>query len=306
MGAKNGKSDLKTKEKRKKDSKAINNNIPIDNDNITNINLQNSINSIKSPYIIKEIFSLLNEKKKLELIIYNKKLQNFFDIKIEDYKKKSRKYRIIDKKGFGKEYILNTKTLLFEGKYVKNKRNGIGKEYYENGQIKFIGNYLDGKRNGEGKKYYENGKIKFKGEYLNGNKLKGKGYNNKGYIIFILEKDGKGIKYYNNGKLKFYGEYLNGKKWNGKMYNIDGSLNFELYNGNGKIKLYDEFSNLIFEGEYLNGQKSGKSKEYYEDGKLKFEGEYSAGKRNGKGKEYDSKGKLIYDGEYLDGKKMVK
>ena len=128
---------------------------------------------------------MISEKKKLELIIYNKHLQNLFDINIEDYKKKSNKYRIIDKKGFGKEYKLNTKILLFEGKYINNKRNGIGDEYYESGEIKFKGNYLNGKRNGEGKKYYENGKIKFDGEYLNGKKLKGKGYNCEGDIIFI-------------------------------------------------------------------------------------------------------------------------
>ena len=96
------------------------------------------------------------------------------------------------------------------------------------------------------------------------------------------------------------------KKWNGKMYNIDGRLDFELYNGNGKIKLYDEIGNLIFEGEYLNGQKSGKGKEYYDDGKLKFIGEYLEGKRNGKGKEYNKYGQLKYEGEYLNGKKMEK
>ena len=60
---------------------------------------------------------------------------------------------------------------------------------------------------------------------------------------------------------------------------------------------------MVFEGEYLNGDKwNGKRKEYY-NGKLRFEGEYSNGKRNGKGKEYDD-GKLIFDGEYLDGERV--
>ena len=46
-------------------------------------------------------------------------------------------------------------------------------------------------------------------------------------------------------------------------------------------------SKLIFEGEYLNGERIGKGKEYGCYGELIFEGEYLNGKRNGKGKEYD-------------------
>ena len=39
---------------------------------------------------------------------------------------------------------------------------------------------------------------------------------------------------------------------------------------------------LIFEGEYINGERNGKAKEYHKiDGKLIFEGEYLEGK-NGK------------------------
>ena len=51
---------------------------------------------------------------------------------------------------------------------------------------------------------------------------------------------------------------------------------------------------LIFDGEYLNGEKNGKGKEYNDDGKLIFEGEYLNGEKNGKGKEYDRNGKLIF------------
>ena len=69
----------------------------------------------------------------------------------------------------------------------------------------------------------------------------------------------------------------------------------------------DDF--LIFEGEYLNGQRNGKGKEYYctrELRKLNFEGEYLNGKRIGKGKEYDLNGRLIFEGEYLTGKRNGK
>ena len=43
-------------------------------------------------------------KKKLNLIIYNKEMQTILGVDINTYKKKSGKYRIIDKNGKGKEY----------------------------------------------------------------------------------------------------------------------------------------------------------------------------------------------------------
>ena len=72
---------------------------------------------------------------------------------------------------------------------------------------------------------------------------------------------------------------------------------------------------MIFEGEYLNGEKNGKINEFEYDGigKLAFEGEYLNGKRNGKGKEIyyllnernycNSVKFLVFKGEYLNGKK---
>ena len=47
------------------------------------------------------------------------------------------------------------------------------------------------KRNGKGKEYYDDGELKFEGEYKNGQKWNGKGYNHKGEIIYeiIMEKD---------------------------------------------------------------------------------------------------------------------
>ena len=46
-------------------------------------------------------------------------------------------------------------------------------------------------------------------------------------------------------------------------------------------------------------------KEYERDGELIFEGEYLNGQRNGKVKEYDYNGKLIYEGDYLKGRRKL-
>ena len=85
---------------------------------------------------------------------------------------------------------------------------------------------------------------------------------------------------------------------------------------NGKGKEFDIFTNkIVFEGEYLNGKKSGKGIEYYNNGKIKFEGEYLSGKKI-QGKKYDEEGNLIlilekngkgqefqFIGEYYNGKR---
>ena len=61
--------------------------------------------------------------------------------------------------------------------------------------------------------------------------------------------------------------------------------------------------NLAFEGEYLNGKRSGKGKEY-KYGKLIFEGEYLKGEKwNGKFKDFISKNKIYGEYIYLNGKK---
>ena len=60
------------------------------------INVKSKIKNryIKSSYIIKTVFSFLNEKQKLNIIIYNKELQKICLVDIEDYKMISLKYRI--------------------------------------------------------------------------------------------------------------------------------------------------------------------------------------------------------------------
>ena len=66
-----------------------------------------------------------------------------------------------------KEYDDNDK-LIFEGEYLKGKRNGKGKEYLIDDKI-FEGKYLNGKKNGKWKlihKWYI-----IEEEYLNGEKI---------------------------------------------------------------------------------------------------------------------------------------
>jgi len=237
----------------------------------------NFLKNIKSGFNFKEIFSFLRKQKLLNLIIYNKHLQNTLNINIEDYKKISGKYKKGKKDGKVKIYKLNTNILIFEGEYIKGEKNGKGIEYYDNGKLKFKGKYLNGKRIGKGKEYDYRGKLEFEGEYLNGERNgKGKEYYDKDKIEFEDEY---------NDILEFKGEYLNDNRRDSRGYNINGNIEFQIGNENKEVKDYYNDDKLKFEGEYLNGERNGKGKEYYyKEDKLKFEGEYLNGNRwNGRG-----------------------
>ena len=81
-------------------------------------------------------------------------------------------------------------------------------------------------------------------------------------------------KKYNGIFVNFRGQYVKGKRWNGNGYNLKKGVVYRIKDGKGYVKEYDYDDNLIYEGQYLNGEKNGKGKEYYWDNRLKFEGEY--------------------------------
>ena len=281
---------------------------------------RSELDNIKSIYIIKTILYTLNRSIFLNFINYNKKIQNKLCINIEDYKNLGNRTKIIENNGLGKEYKLNTDILIFEGEYLHGKKNGKGKEFYENGQ------------------------IKFEGEYLNGKILNGKGYDDKGNLVLVIDKNGNGIEFYKNGKMQFEGKYYNGKRWNGKVFNYRGKEVCELKYGTGVITEYGYNGQKLYEGNYINGKRNGKGKEFclssdnsniryssynpfydsintwsyipknnirfknekepgfYDNYQIKFEGEYTDGERNGKGIEYYENKQIKFEGEYLNGK----
>ena len=266
-------------------------------------------NKIKSPFIIEKVFSYLDERRKLEIVRYNKVIQKNLNINLINYRLFAGKYIIQSKNGICKIYDYND-NLLFEGEYLNGKRNGHGKEYNKYGKLLFEGEYLNGKK-WNGKAYYSEflNDNKFLGEIIEFDKFK---YRIDNCKIYYELKDGKGyMRDYDDEKSIYEGEYLNGER-NGK--------------GREFKKLGDSL--IVFYGEYLNGKRNGKGKEYLQKDeyiydicrdKLIFEGEYLNGKR-WNGKQYndnnekvyeikDGKGyfkqkfdyKFIFEGEYLNG-----
>ena len=70
-----------------------------------------------------------------------------------------------------------------------------------------------------------------------------------------IQRKGKIKEIYSNNKLKFEGKHLNGKIWNVKGYNSEGKEKYEIKEGKGFVIIYGYKGELIFEGEYLNGEK---------------------------------------------------
>ena len=186
--------------------------------------------------------------------------------------------------GKGKEYTKYGK-LIFDGEYLNGKRNGKGKECNGSHDVLFSGLFKSNKR-WEGEGYDSGDKFDWHSFMKNISPIyelkDGKGIY-KQYSRFhnlLIEAEynngdlnGKGKEYYDDCQesVKYEGEFLNGKQWNGKGNDIKGNVIYELINGKGYVKQYDFYFAdlvLIFEGEYINGEKNGKGKEYYEDGKL--------------------------------------
>ena len=94
------------------------------------------LDNIKSKYIIKLFFSLLDENKKLKLVKYNKILQDKIEINLINYKIFSGRYIKVEVGQKIKEYYVINDSIAFEGEYLNGKRNGKGKEYNEDGSLR--------------------------------------------------------------------------------------------------------------------------------------------------------------------------
>ena len=124
---------------------------------------------IRSNYLLKEILIYMGDKRKLNLIKYNKTMQAIAGLNLIDFRRFSGRY-IIEEDCRIKEYNSYDDSLIFEGEYSNGKRNGKGKEYNEEGKLIFEGEYLNGKK-WKGIEYVydeDTTRIIFECEYTNG------------------------------------------------------------------------------------------------------------------------------------------
>ena len=176
--------------------------------------------------------------------------------------------------------------------------------------IWFQGRYKNGLRVGRGKEYDDNGVIKFDGFFCNGKRLN---------MIKMKEMNGYWKEVDDEGKLLNISKRNDSGEMNGTCYlfNDDGEIcKISEYKKNKEIRILKSFINNImieyykgvkrYEGEYINSlvfhyPRNGMGREYdYETRSVIYEGNYYNGKRHGAGKSFYNK-VVQYDGIWING-----
>ena len=136
----------------------------------------------------------------------------------------------------------------------------------------------------------------------------GKGFNINGDLEYEIKNGNGQIKRYTDeGDLAFEGKILN-VKINGYGKKYSEELTFEGFYKNGKKNGYGKeykSGKLIYEGNYPNNKRHGHGKLFNADGNIIFEGEFIYGEKienisEEKGKESNPLDPLIFDGEFLN------
>ena len=141
------------------------------------------------------------------------------------------------------------------------------------------------------------GNLEFEGEYINRILKKGKEYKNN-ELVFFLEIKLENKEQFISGNYLSY--YYGKKRWIGK----GKERRFPEY----LIKAFDEitfedYDYLVYEGDYLEGKKTGFGKIYNEKtGILFYEGELLNCEKHGKGKLNDKEGNLKIEGDFIKDK----
>lgn len=220
------------------------------------------------------------------------------------------------------------------------QKQGVWKEFYENGKVKEETSFYNGKKTGYSKTYSPSGSLA----------------NIEKYVGDSLQKEAPELttklevrnEYYEDGSIKKTGTYLDGlaegthkeyspegKITNAKIYregNIAGEGMIDEagsqqgrwteYHTGGQIKAKGDFDNGIRIGEWIFYHPNGKVEQkgrydkkgkpqglwqwFYENGKLLREENYLNGKREGALIEWNDSGRVITKGEYIDGLKEGK
>lgn len=161
-------------------------------------------------------------------------------------------------------------------------KQGVWKEFYENGIVKLDGRYVDDKKDGYFKEYDKKGSLLSTSKYIKG----------------VLQKDVPELakvdirkEYYPDGKIKYIGGYKDSLP-------------------QGPHRQYDESGNIvssqIYEDGFLmgegildeKGRQQGPWKEYHPTGELRATGEYKDGKKIGEWIFYHTNGKVEQKGKY--------
>lgn len=185
----------------------------------------------------------------------------------------------LNRKRHGQGKMVYNSGGIYEGKWVKDDRNGLGKMTYPDGDV-YEGEWKDGYRDGQGIHKFSYGHV------YNGLWVKD-------------ERNGQGKMTYRDGRVYEGGWKDNKENGLGTLRSQNGDIIFQGEYQNGQ-KISGTRSGYfgVYEGEMDNGFKNGKGTMKYSNGDI-YQGEWENGRRNGKGIMKYSNGD-VYEGEWSD------
>lgn len=179
--------------------------------------------------------------------------------------------------------------------YKDGLQEGTCKQFYDNGQLKYVVEWKKGKQDGDATFYYDNGKVESKGEFKKDYKVKEWSYYDKNGVLTSKEV-------FRNGEKNIYDNSLTATFYtpSGKVTEIS---NYKFDKLHGETKTFHEDGKAVKQwGQYENGIATGKWKVFYPSGKLQRETEFENGKWNGNRIHYREDGSIEKTEVYKDGK----
>ena len=189
------------------------------------------------------------------------------------------------KNGFYISFYYETTDTITSGNYSKNKKEGLFKTYYENGQLKWKRSYVEDIPIGNESYFDINGKLLFKSTY-----------DTKKEVV-----DGESIyktlstQYYPNGNKSLIATLINGEKNGSEMQLYEGgalkaNTNYDLGVKKGPFEVYTENRKLLQKGSYLENELHGELLSYYNSGELKNKAQFKKGLPHGEMFDYYKNG----------------
>ncbi len=218
-----------------------------------------------------------------------------------------------------KGYIYSNGKIVSEGIVKEDgNRDGLWKDFYEDGTLRAEGKYDNGRQTGEWKYFHQNGKLEQSGKFNKNGKPEGswKWYYETGKLLKEELyrgglRDGMSTEYDENCKIIEEGEYLHGLE-EGSWFEVVGdSYTRGAYRDGQRTGLWVQYSLiqnetktdsiLSFKGSFTEGLPDGKQAYYWDNGKIKDEGSYIMGRKEGEWMKYNSDGTLFMMTTYRDG-----
>ena len=213
-----------------------------------------------------------------------------------------------------KSFVFRYGKIVGEGIFTDaGQKQGIWKEYYNDGSLKATGNYINDLHEGLWNYYYKSGQLEEIGKYItNLPDSTWKWYYNTGEILREEQfynglPDGMLTEYDKEGNIITQGDYLEGMKEGYWIYRVGDSRDEGDYiedMRNGLWKSYYADGTLRFEGKFIDDNPNGEHTWYWNSGKIKQQGKYVMGRKNGDWKKLDNNGIPIIIISYSGGKEV--